>query len=102
MVLKENPSFSQDYLDPSKRSITNQLTLHLKDQSSMGPITLEYPIGHVRRREEGIPLLFDKFENSLLEQFSPEKAKHLLELFKHPHSILSKSVDDLMSLFSNP
>lgn len=61
MTLKENSQFSKDYLDPRKRSIANRLTIHFKDGSSIGPVTLEFPIGHKQRRKEALPLLREKF-----------------------------------------
>jgi len=69
MEVTENKQFSKDYLDPDKRSIANTLQIHFKDGSSSDKITIEYPIGHRRRREEGIPVLLDKFKQNVLSRF---------------------------------
>lgn len=57
MEVVENKEFSQDYLDPEKRSIANAIQIHFKDGSSTEKVIVEYPIGHRRRRQEGVPVL---------------------------------------------
>jgi len=71
----EDPQFTRDYLDPEKRSIANAVTAKLKDGSTLEEIVVEYPIGHRRRRQEGIPLLVAKFRRNLARRF-PEKQQH--------------------------
>jgi len=73
MVIEENKQFSKDYLDPNKRSIANGIQVYFKDGSHTDPIVIEYPIGHPRRREEGIPLLMKKFEMNLATKFDQKK-----------------------------
>lgn len=83
MTLKENPQFSKDYLDPDKRSIANRLTIHFKDGSSIGPVTLEFPIGHKQRRKEALPLLKEKFlANSSKQQ--PHQVARWVAYFDQP------------------
>lgn len=82
--VKEYPQYSKDYLDPEKRSIANALTIHFKDGSSLGPVAVEYPLGHRRRRSEGLPLIFEKFRNNLATHYSPEKVEELTALFQDP------------------
>ena len=65
----EEPAFSADYHDPEKRSIANSLTLLLADGSTLSE-TVEYPLGHRRRRSEGIPLLEEKFRTNLGRRFA--------------------------------
>jgi 2-methylcitrate dehydratase len=73
----EDPQFTRDYLDPEKRSIANAVTVRLKDGRTLDEIVVEYPIGHRRRRQEGIPLLIAKFRRNLARRF-PEKQQHTI------------------------
>ena len=65
----EDPRFTRDYHDPDKRSIANALTVELKDGRKLKEVVVEYPIGHKRRRKEGIPLLVEKFRTNLARRF---------------------------------
>lgn len=96
--VKEHLPFSEDYHHPDKRSIANSLTIHFKDGSTLGPVTIEYPLGHRRRRKEGLPLLFQKFENNLKSRFSPNKVKILLDLFQNPKKFDAMPVHDFFGL----
>jgi 2-methylcitrate dehydratase len=73
----EDPQFTKDYHDPDKRSIANALTVEFSDGSKLEEVVVEYPIGHKRRREEGIPKLLDKFRINLARKF-PEKQQRLI------------------------
>jgi 2-methylcitrate dehydratase len=73
----EDPQFTRDYLDPEKRSIANAVTVKLKDGRTLDEIVVEYPVGHRRRRQEGIPLLLGKFRRNLARRF-PEKQQHAI------------------------
>ena len=66
------PQYSKDYLDPEKRSIANAVQVFFKDGSSTEKVVVEYPIGHRRRRAEGMPLLMKKFEANLASRFAPD------------------------------
>jgi 2-methylcitrate dehydratase len=77
MECVENPAFSADYHDPEKRSIANTLCVELEDGSLLEE-TVEYPIGHRRRREEGLPLLKEKFKTNLRRIFSEERQQQIL------------------------
>lgn len=79
MTCVEEPAFTADYMDPAKRSIANTLTLAFSDGSTLTE-TVEYPIGHRRRRREGIPLLEQKFHNNLGRRFSPSQQQAIWEL----------------------
>ena len=72
IVCVEDPAFTADYHDPEKRSIANALTVELNDGTTLDEIICEYPIGHKRRRADGIPLLEAKFRTNLARQL-PEK-----------------------------
>src|SRR3990167_3936221 len=89
MVVEENTQFSKDYLDPEKRSIANSMQIHFKDGSKTDQITIEYPIGHKRRREEGIPVMIKKYETNLKTHYSADKVAVLTALFN------DKNLDDM-------
>jgi 2-methylcitrate dehydratase len=74
----ENPAFSRDYHDPEKRSIANSLRLELNDGTVLEE-TVEYPIGHRRRREEGLPLLVEKFKTNVRRRFGDEQQQKILD-----------------------
>jgi len=73
-VCVEDKQFSKDYHDPDKRSIANAITVKFKDGTKTKEIVVEYPIGHRRRRKEGIPVLIEKFKTNLTRRF-PEKQR---------------------------
>lgn len=83
MVVEENPQFTKDYLDPEKRSIANSMQIFFKDGSKTDQITIEYPIGHKRRREEGIPVMVKKYETNLKTHYSAAQAAELVALFQN-------------------
>ena len=74
----EEPQFSRDYLDPGKRSIANAITIEFKDGRRTDEVVVEYPIGHRRRRKEGIPLLIEKFRTNLARRF-PAKQQRAIQ-----------------------
>ncbi|MBS0290483.1 MAG: bifunctional 2-methylcitrate dehydratase/aconitate hydratase [Proteobacteria bacterium] len=98
MFLQEDPQFSQDYLDPSKRSIANRLEIYFKNGETLSHLC-EYPLGHRARRKEGLPLLWQKFERNLLSIFSKDKTKQLVELFHDDKTLLPMKVNDFISLW---
>ena len=77
MTCVEDVQFTKDYHDPEKRSIANALTVELKDGTVLPEVVVEYPIGHKRRREEGIPELIKKYKINLARIF-PEKQQRLV------------------------
>ncbi len=78
MECVEHKPWSRDYLDPQKRSIANAIQVFFKDGSKTANIAVEYPVGHRRRRKEGIPLLEAKFRTNLARRF-PEKQRAAIE-----------------------
>ncbi|MGK9124614.1 bifunctional 2-methylcitrate dehydratase/aconitate hydratase [Olivibacter sp. SA151] len=79
MSTLEDPQFTKDYHDPNKRSIANALTITCKDGMVFGEEVVEYPIGHKRRREEGIPLLIAKYKTNLARIFAKKQQDKILE-----------------------
>jgi 2-methylcitrate dehydratase len=78
IVCVEDPVFTADYHDPSKRSIANALTVEFNDGSKLDEVAVEYPIGHARRRTDGIPLLVEKFKINLARQFPSKQQQAIL------------------------
>jgi 2-methylcitrate dehydratase len=77
-VCVEDPAFTRDYHDPEKRSIANGLTVTLTDGTTLPEVVVEYPIGHKRRRAEGIPLLEEKFRRNLARRFTEKEQQTIL------------------------
>jgi 2-methylcitrate dehydratase len=77
IVCVEEPPFTADYHDPEKRSIANALRVELDDGTVLEE-TVEYPIGHRRRREEGMPLLIEKFKTNLRRRFPEDQQQRIL------------------------
>jgi 2-methylcitrate dehydratase len=77
-VCVEDPAFTRDYHDPEKRSIANGLTVTLTDGTTLPEVVVEYPIGHRRRRAEGIPLLEEKFRRNLARRFTEKEQQTIL------------------------
>jgi 2-methylcitrate dehydratase len=100
MVVIEDARYSRDYLDPEKRSIANSVQVFFVDQSCTDKISVEYPIGHRRRRAEGMPLLVKKFEANLASRFAPEQCRRILDLCMDPERLLTTRVDNFMDLFA--
>jgi len=95
----EDPNFTKDYHDPEKRSIANALTLFFKDGSSSEEIVIEYPIGHRRRRAEGIPLLLEKYRRNLARIFAGAQLKAIEEVTLDRKALAAKPVNEVMDLF---
>ena len=99
MEVKENPDFTRDYLDPQKRSIGNAIQIFFRDGSSTERVAVEYPIGHRRRRQEGIPLLVEKFEKNLRAKISAQKSDEILKLCHSQQQLEKIPVQKFMELF---
>ena len=78
MECVEDKRFSADYHDPDKRSIANAISVEFKDGGKMREVVVEYPIGHRRRRKDGIPLLIEKFKTNLARRFPPKRQQAIL------------------------
>ncbi|HEX4341867.1 MAG TPA: bifunctional 2-methylcitrate dehydratase/aconitate hydratase, partial [Verrucomicrobiae bacterium] len=78
MVVKEEPRYSREYLEADKRSISNSVQVFFQDGSATDRIDVEYPVGHRRRRAEGIPLLVKKFITNAETCFSPNRVEDIL------------------------
>jgi 2-methylcitrate dehydratase len=99
IICAEDPQFTADYHDPEKRSIANALTIELTDGTVLPEVVVEYPIGHKRRRVQGIPLLLDKFRMNLARRFDATQQRRILEASSDQSKLESMSVDDYVSLY---
>jgi 2-methylcitrate dehydratase len=99
IVCVEDPNFTDDYFDPEKRSIANALTIEFNDGTMSDEIVVEYPVGHRRRREEGLPLLIAKYQKNLRRVFSEEVAKNIEKVSLDIDHLLTMKADDFVSLF---
>jgi 2-methylcitrate dehydratase len=99
MFVSENERFSREYHDPEKRSIANSIKLIFKDGTESELVTVEYPIGHKRRREEGLPVVLSKFKKNLSTQFSFEKVTKIIKAMSDTNTLSAMSVEEFMALW---
>ena len=99
IVCVEDKRFTRDYLDPKKRSIANALTVEFKDGTRLAEVACEYPIGHKRRRKEGMPLLVEKFKTNLARRFPERLQKTILDLCTDADRLESTPVHQFVDLF---
>ncbi|WP_368562413.1 bifunctional 2-methylcitrate dehydratase/aconitate hydratase [Pseudoxanthomonas sp. UTMC 1351] len=99
MEVKENPQFTRDYFDPDKRYIGNALQVFFKDGSSTDRILVDYPIGHRKRRAEGIPVLMAKCEAALRAHLPTGQVDQILAAAADPARFDAMSVQDFMALY---
>jgi 2-methylcitrate dehydratase len=99
MVCSENPQYTKDYLDPEKRSIANALQIFFKDGTKTEQIEVEYPIGHRRRRDEGIPELVKKFKTNLARRFPDDRQKAILDVCLDQEKLEEMPVNEFVDMF---
>jgi 2-methylcitrate dehydratase len=95
----EDPRFTQDYHDPEKRSIANALTVELADGRKLPEVVVEYPIGHQRRRRDGIPLLEAKFRKNLARRFPEKQQKAILDVSLDRARLANMPVHEYVDLY---
>lgn len=95
----ENEQYSKDYLDPDKRSIANAVQVFFNDGTSTEKIAIEYPIGHRRRRDEGIPLLLNKFQSNLKTRFPFRQVNRILNLCEDYDALKDTPVNTFVEQF---
>ena len=99
IVCVEDAQFSADYHDPEKRSIANAVTIEFNDGSKSDEIVVEYPVGHKRRRAEGLPLLVEKYKRNLRRIFDDSQVSKIEEATLNFDHILTMNADDFISLY---
>ncbi len=98
MVVAEDKRYSSEYHDPEKRSIANAIQIFFKDGSSTDKIEIEYPIGHKNRREEGIPVLVNKFKTNLATRFPARQAEMIFNLCMDAEQLAATPVNEFVEL----
>ena len=96
MQCVEDAQFSKDYHDPEKRSIANALTVELNDGTVLKEVVVEYPIGHKRRREEGIPELIKKYKINLARMFPEKQQRVISENSLDYHTLVNTPVNEFV------
>jgi 2-methylcitrate dehydratase len=96
----EDRQFTKDYHDPQKRSIANALTVEFTDGKKLKEIVVEYPIGHKRRRKEGMPVLVEKFKTNLARVFAQKQAQAVLDLCMDPKRLAATPVNEFVDLMA--
>lgn len=100
MEVREDPRYSREYLEPDKRSIANSVQVFFTDGTATEKVEVDYPVGHRRRRKEGIPLLINKFRNNVTTRFPSQRADKLAELFEDSEILDRMPADQFMGLFA--
>jgi 2-methylcitrate dehydratase PrpD len=100
MVLREDKTYSRDYLDPAKRTNSNSIRVHLKDGTSLPLSEVLYPLGHRRRRKEAIPVLMKKFETNVARVFAGRQREAILRACLDQKRLETMPVDEFMDLVS--
>jgi 2-methylcitrate dehydratase len=95
----EKPAFTTDYHDPDKRSIANSLSMELNDGTLLEE-TVEYPIGHRRRREEGMPLLIEKFKTNLRRRYDEGRQERILAASLDREKLAAMPVNEYVDLYT--
>lgn len=98
IVCVEDVNYTKDYHDPKKRSIANALTVEFTDGKKIKEIVVEYPIGHKRRRKEGMPVLVAKFKTNLARQFPPKQAAAILALCSDAKKLSTTPVNEFVDM----
>ncbi len=97
MQVRESSQFTRDYYDPDKRSIGNAVQVHFRDGTATRRVEVEYPIGHRRRRAEGLPLLLEKFRSAVARRFPPRQSERIQALFADPARLDALPLNELMA-----
>src|SRR5213594_2625743 len=99
MIVREDPRYSREYLEPDKRSIANAVQVLFTDGTKTGKVAVEYPIGHRRRRQEGIPLLVQKFRDNLETRFPTDRVEIIVALFEDAARLDQMTVNEFIDFF---
>ena len=100
IVCVEDPGYTADYHNPEKRSIANAITVEFKDGTVFNEVAVEYPIGHARRRTEGIPLLIEKYKTNLARIYDTDKQKQIIDLCLDYNKLSTTPVNEFMDLMA--
>ena len=99
IICVEDANFTADYHDPEKRSIANAMTIEFKDGTRTGEIVVEYPVGHKRRRDEGLPLLVDKYKTNLRRIFDAAQVAKIEAATLNFDGLINMPADHFLALY---
>jgi len=99
IICVEDLQYTKDYHDPEKRSIANAVTIIFSDGSALDEVAIEYPVGHKRRRDEGIPLLVEKYRTNLARIFDEAQQEKIASLTLDYQKFSQTPVNEVMDLF---
>jgi 2-methylcitrate dehydratase len=99
MTCVEDPRYTKDYLAPEKRSIANAIQVFFKDGTKTEKVEVDYPIGHRRRRKEGIPLLVEKFRTNLALRFPAKQQEAILDVCLDQTKLELMPVNEFVDMF---
>ncbi|CAD6888815.1 unnamed protein product [Tilletia laevis] len=99
MEVKEEGRYTKEYMEPEKRSIGNSVEIVFKDGSTIGPIALDYPVGHARRREEAIPLIAKKLRKHLEGHFDQARESKIMSLIEDHKALTAMPVPEFVDLW---
>ena len=99
IICVEDANFTADYHDPEKRSIANAMTIEFKDGTRTGEIVVEYPVGHKRRRDEGLPLLVDKYKTNLRRIFDAAQVAKIEAATLNFDGLINMPADHFLTLY---
>lgn len=102
MEVREDPRYTTDYLDAEKRSIANRIQVEFRDGTATDDVEVEYPLGHRRRRDEAIPLLAQKFEDSLATRFPADRSARIIAACSEQAAFEAMPAHRFMDLFAMP
>jgi 2-methylcitrate dehydratase len=100
IVCVEDAGYTADYHNPEKRSIANAITVEFKDGTIFEEVAVEYPIGHARRRVEGIPLLIEKYKTNLARIYDADQQKKIIDLCLDYDKLSATPVNEFMDLMA--
>jgi 2-methylcitrate dehydratase len=101
MTVTVDAAYSQDYLDPEKRSIANAVQVHFRDGTATRRVAVEYPMGHRRRRAEALPLLEQKFSANIATRMPRRRCEALLTFWHDPARLNAMPVHEFMDVLAH-
>lgn len=100
MKLSESAQFERDYHDPAKRSNANSIHVYFKDGTKAPLSVVEYPLGHRRRRKEGIPAVMEKFEKNVARVFAAKQRGRIMAVCLDQQKLEATPVNEFMDLLA--
>ena len=99
MICVEDEKFTLDYHDPVKRAIANGITVVFNDGAALDEVIVEYPVGHQLRRDEGMPLLEEKFKRNLARCFNAQQQQTIVDLCLDKNRLELMPVNAFVDMF---